>query len=83
MHHTLAMHQGRCQCFAQLRLVRRVHVQAGDWQFNIVFLKTVNARETSGGQKVAIDPQMREPAWPCPVGKLGVDTLATGHQRRQ
>ena len=48
-----------------------------------MLFESVNARETLGGQKVAIDAQMGVPTRACPVGQLGVDPLAVDDQGRQ
>ena len=66
-----------------MHLLCRMNIQTHDGQFDVVLLEAVDAREVCGGQKVAIHPQVREATRTRPVGQLGVDTLATRHQRCQ
>ena len=83
MHHAFAVFEGGVQRFAQRRLLRGQHVEAGHGQLDVVLLEAVDARKACGGQELAIDAQVGVAAWARPVGQLGVDALAVDHQRRQ
>ena len=83
VYHALAMRQRLRQGLAQRRLLRRLHVQAGHRQLDAVFLEAVQARELLGGQKVAVDAQVRVAAPPGPFRQVGVDALARAHQGRE
>ena len=74
------MGQRFCQRRAQAFL-RRVNIQANHRQLNMVFFEPVDARETAGGQKLAIHPQMGEASRTRPIGQLGVHAFTPHHQR--
>ena len=80
MHHAFAMLQGQGQVLAQRGLVAGLDLQAGDGQLDGVLFEAVDARETGGGQKVAIHPQMGVAPRARPIGQLGVDAFAVDHQ---
>ena len=83
IHHTFAMGQRIGQRLAQGGLVGRCDIQTGHRELDVVFLEAVNARETGGGQKVAVHPKMRVATRAGPIGQLCVHALTALHQRRQ
>ena len=80
MHHALAVFQRQRQVLAQRGLVAGLDLQAGDGQLDGVLFEAIDARESGGGQKVAVHPQMGVATWARPVGQLGVDAFAVDHQ---
>ena len=83
VHYALAVAQRIAHAFTQLQFVFRRDVQAQHRQRDVVFLETIQTRKTVGRQKFAIHTQMRMPARARPVGQLGIDALASAHQRCQ
>ena len=83
VHRALADLQGLGQLGAQPRFVGRIDHPIGHRQLDGVFLETVDARESGGGQKLAIHPQMRVAARARPVSQFGIHAFAVDHQRCQ
>ena len=83
MHHTFAQLQSFGQRFAQLLLLISTYLEAGHWQFNRVFLESINARKALRRQEIAIHSEVCIPARSGPIGQLGVNTFSVHDQRRQ
>ena len=83
MHHTFAKLQSFGQRFTQLLLLISTDFETGHWQFNRVFLESINARKALRRQEIAIHPEVCVAARSGPIGQLGVNTFSVHHQRRQ
>ena len=83
LHHALAVLQRLGELRAQIGLAASRDAEPCDRQLDRVLAEPVEPRPRLYGQPLAIDAQVTIALGCCPLGEVGVETLARDHERRQ